>query len=278
MMKKQPSSQYADLFDQPLLPSMQHLVADLDARYPTVQSSTQVDRTVARAVTARLAAQQRSRRVWRHARLVVGVVTLMLAVGFVASPTGRVQAQEAIASLFQRVAYDTRPDERVIDPQAKPVPTAVLASNSSSLAASNVPMDDTTANASFAVKTPAYLPDGFQLIETHNEPLFVSFSYERDGVRLFIQQLPTDSPNFPAQFERIGATARIEQVQIATSIGEFVQGNWDSREGQVFWNAAYPWMRIRWIDQGVLYLVSTENRASNTLNKEELIAVAQSMQ
>ena len=204
-------------------------------------------------------------------RAAVGVVLLVC---LLALPQGRAWAQVVVHTLFVRLPSNIAGYVQPMDSEAPPAPTA-----SSLVAAEQYSIAEIRARASFEVQAPARMPQGFRLVSTYYEPetSFVSFGYERDGGGISIVQMATSSPNFEAQREAVGAGATIESVQIGTLAGEFVQGNWDTKDGKVVWNPEYPYMRLRWIDGGVYRQVATEPGQPSSLTRKDLIAIAESM-
>jgi hypothetical protein len=76
----------------------------------------------------------------------------------------------------------------------------------------------------------------------------------------------------------VGASAKIESVQIGNLTGEYVEGGWepiyhqDSMDG-MRWNQNAPLRQIQWKSGNVLFHIATTNQ----LSRDELLAIARSM-
>ena len=210
---------------------------------------------------------------WKRPVLAVALGLALLLAAF-AVPQTQAVAREVIRSLFVRMPTDVAGSVEVPHPQASLAPTA-----EAPVAPGQPSIARVQAMASFPVRAPSTLPPGYRMLSAGYEPdvAVASFVYERDGVLIYVTQMPTSSPNFMAQSEKIGAGAQLETVHIGKLTGAFVQGDWDTKDGVVVWNADYPYMRLRWVDGGVYYEVATERGQQSGLTKADLLVLAQSM-
>ncbi|MBD0301690.1 MAG: hypothetical protein ICV85_05785, partial [Tolypothrix sp. T3-bin4] len=76
----------------------------------------------------------------------------------------------------------------------------------------------------------------------------------------------------------VGASAKIESVQIGNLTGEYVEGAWESIVDQdaisgMRWNQNAPLRQIQWKSGNVLFQIATTNQ----LSRDELVAIARSM-
>ncbi|MEM9922952.1 MAG: hypothetical protein AAF915_04250 [Cyanobacteria bacterium P01_D01_bin.50] len=76
----------------------------------------------------------------------------------------------------------------------------------------------------------------------------------------------------------VGASAKIELVQIGQFTGEYVEGAWDSIDYQgslhgMKWNQNAPLRQIQWKEGNMLYQIAS----TNELSRDELVAIARSM-
>ena len=70
----------------------------------------------------------------------------------------------------------------------------------------------------------------------------------------------------------IGASAKIESLQIGSSTAEYVEGAWDW-DMRMQWNQNAPLRQLQWKEGNMLYHIAS----TDELSRDELVAIANSM-
>lgn len=159
------------------------------------------------------------------------------------------------------------------------------------------PLEAVAATLPFTAKLPTFLPDGYRVESAqYNEDLQgldVIYSCEANpayGFTLF--QLASTTELSPVD---IGASAKIENVQIGAATGQLVQGGWSvvepaerpegvtAVEGEMVWDNNVPMFSLNWEAEGMRYSMSNfigsdqpENSAC-LLSKDTGITIAESL-
>lgn len=192
-------------------------------------------------------------------------------------PPLRLLAQEVLDSLFNRAPADNIAFETPVAVDLRPTPI------SQAVYATPATLTEVQSQVDFPVKSPGYLPDGYEFYSASVDgPGLVTLSYIRGGYMLNISQsLVSDAPVF-----EVGATADIQALEINGSPAEYVEGYWiadveqsgDQAEmqGRIWQDGGYQ--QLRWEQNGIVYWMHSVIGSGTDLPLDEWIAVAESLQ
>jgi hypothetical protein len=148
-------------------------------------------------------------------------------------------------------------------------------------------LDDVQRLVDFYIKTPAEMPEdyGFHGAHFNEEKQEVAFYYKGDGRGILVVQQPIGN-----YYEKIGASAEVEAVQVGGFGAEYVVGGWvfDHENEQrletapvgtqvavdAYWDANISRQTLRWQEDGIQFEVISWGK----LDKEIFINLAASMQ
>lgn len=242
------------------------------------------DSALARQFKAPIVALPKSRRRMGWQRMVAAVATVLFALIFVtlSVPQFRAFAQDIIDDLFPR----SEETERVMDGS----PGSIDHSDFIGFAT----LEELREGVPFEVKLPTFENDEFVWIQNaalymiSRNAVFTSFSLpNRENPDLRIrQQVLSDATSsgvfwLSTEDNTVGATAEIIEVEFGEYTGEFVQGEWVTRdiltEGvkEFYWSNIFPVYRLRWQDDTFLYEI--ERISTDPIEPEDLVDIAESM-
>ena len=215
----------------------------------------------------------------RWSALAAALLVVVLGLVF-ASPLTSL-AQDIVDSFFNRAADSETFDEPQSISRDELSPTPMPAQPVYILQS----FEDAQGDAPFQIKVPAYLPDGYSLMDASYDAVanHTSLFFTSNGIGLSLVQTPLESAD---SFD-IGASAVVTEVQIGSTVGEFMEGTWlaitetndddISFEGRE-WDSDYPFQQLIWTDGEFRYWMSSVLGQPNDLPLTEWVRLAESLQ
>jgi len=148
--------------------------------------------------------------------------------------------------------------------------------------------------AGYPLRVIAQLPEGITLTGAQYNPNLHAVTLRYAGTRrtlLFTQHPVGDI----TEYATVGASAPVEMVIVRGVPGEFVTGGWIATDANdriqataapgtqvslgVYWDPTLPQRILRWQEGNILYeILSTKTAQGITIDKDELIAMAESIE
>ncbi len=251
------------------------------------------DQTGALSDLTLLEGDQRMKRIYiRRARLIAAVLLgVIIGGGFWATPSLRAFAQ-SVFSFFTPAGSDAVATLVPVDGGPRQ-----LAADANPY---SLTLDDVTAQVDFA-RVPTSLPDGYQFdgaeYRADQQTLYLNYVCDRMWWLTLIEER-SDTPMTPVE---VGASAKIEDVPIRDTVGQYVRGAWEaminqigtaepSAEGPVVsvprvWTAVTDWQHLVWREDGINFTLASGGSIGRidapptcALDKDSFAATALSVQ
>ena len=211
------------------------------------------------------------------AMIAAGVLVLALAVGALFSPQGRAFAQDLLR-FFSRADQDALP---VQSWQMTPAATAGVATpDPANILDATLAEGEAAALAGYSVLSPAWLPAGvaFSGASYDANTLAVRQFYQTVESNGFVlKQTPLDANEEASELAGVvGASTTVEEVQVGSATGEYVQGVWNLTENGPVWEDN-PWLQtLRWQTDDFAFELLYMGDPS-AFGKTDLISIAASL-
>lgn len=202
--------------------------------------------------------------------------TLILAFGlFLATPQGRAFAQ-SVVQFFTRTESDRLPVQAF---QLTPVP-ATIAPDPGDINNANLTISQVKGIAGYPILQPVHLPEGLTFIGATFDP-------EKHTSRLFFRDADMNALVLREELfqlvddcdlcGKVGASAKIEAVQIKGLSGAYGEGVWKLTEAGAEW-VSDPYLKtLRWQDTGMAFELLYMG-IPDSLTKKDMIDIAESIQ
>ena len=208
----------------------------------------------------------------------VAAVLILVVIVMLTVPPVRTLAQNIIDTLFFRAESDKQvlatPFERTIDP----TPTFIVPTPEPP------DLDEARRSVNFPINVPRWLPAGYQMVSAEGYDTYASIFYQhpdRFGIGLTIYPLP-----YVHRLE-VGASAEVIDVQIGDTVGQYVpRGAWiaiTETDGETLrytgeiWDPTVNYQRLRWINDGLVYILATPLGAVSNLTMDDMVRIAESV-
>lgn len=235
-------------------------------------------RLAAQALNNQLRSYPNTRNKFRQMAWVM-LAALLIGMAFLATPQGRVWAQEFM-QFFTRTRTDTLP----VQPwQLTPQPTiapSTAAPDPASILEAKLSVNEVKEQSGFAVKEPTWMPKHLTVVGATYDPqrFLVRIFYrlaESNG--LVLKEEFYSSPDTCVLCNEVGASASVERVQIGNTAGEYVQGVWKLTENGPIWENDPYLQTLRWQVDGIAYELQYMG-PPDMLTKDDLVKIASSLQ
>lgn len=229
----------------------------------------------------------RPRRILRAAFVTLTIVVL-LALAFI-TPQGQAFAQ-SILQFFVRSGSDAIPvptEEPVtwVDvtpnvPSATmtPLPAfAIFASDCGDFPNPTCTVEQIRSKVDFMVKELGKIPDGLYFVGATGGPDSITLSYYFEDLSGSLH-ITVERWAGPPSTNIVGASAKVEQVQIGSLTGEYIKGIFVFESGETVanWDPNFGIETLRWVDDGISYTMDY-SYPPTSLEKEGMAALAESM-
>jgi len=211
-------------------------------------------------------------------KLVLGLLGLLavLIAFYLTTPTGKALAQQ-ILHFFTPAASDTLPPQ--IQMVTTPDSMGTATPDPASILDANLTVEEAERLAGYNVLEPAWLPESLTFTgatfdaESNTARVFYSL-FESNG--LVIRQQPLADAEECELCTEVGASAKIENVQIGETTGEYVAGVWKLTSEGAVWESTPYLKRLRWQTGNMTFELMSMTQPDR-LTKKELIKIAQSL-
>jgi hypothetical protein len=254
---------------------------------PAIKSSLVAKKIIRQGETVNTIKPRRISR----AAFVTLVIIILLALTLI-TPQGRAFAH-SILQFFIRSQSDTIPvptaqpitwvDVTPGVPAATMTPLpqmAVFAKECGDFGSATCTVEQIRSKVNFTVKEPANLPEGLYFVGATGGPDSVQISYhfkDMSGSLHITEERWKGNPS--PQTDLVGASAKVEQVQIGGLTGEYFKGIFVAADGDnvAHWDPNFFGLEtLRWVDAGISYTMEYAYPPA-PLGKEGMAALAQSM-
>ena len=217
---------------------------------------------------------------------------LVLVIVLFATPLGSALAQEFV-ELFSRSESNVMPNypgqtaiardatmtaAPTITPgaQTTTTPTPTRTPNPTSKEYANLTIEEVEQIAGFDVLAPTYLPRPIEFYGANYDPKSnVVFLFYDGG--MLIRQEPVTGTDDCDLCSEVGATARVESVQIGDIEGELIYGVWHLKDENKYWLFTPQIRRVRWQTNNTVFELLYD-RCPSQLTNEDLLEMAESFQ
>ena len=228
----------------------------------------------------------------RRAVAATSLTFLLIAALLIFTPQGRAWAQ-GLLNYFTRAGSDTLPAPTMATmrwvEQTPGVPASTLtpveptqlafSADCGDYSAPKCTVEQIRSKVDFTVKQLGTIPDGFYFTGATGGPGRIEIFYDTadHGGVIYISEAPwTGSPEQTSW--EIGASAVVENVQIGSLAGEYVEGTFMMKDGdsEMVWHEDADVQTMHWVDHGVFFVMQTAG-PSFPLDPQALTTLAESL-